>query len=356
MMLLMTESFSKLSTAFSEGKHETKSEWPKFNGDAKRFRSWYLGIMTQISLPPWQEFYDSVTHDIVSTMSNSSILALEGSAYKNFVSRKHLRANGLLLLEKLVQTYKPRNVPGIIAAKTVHQSNRCTPVSSDQNAEPENHQKKVREWFLNPNKFCREIEACQLCYPGKCIYHLVKSQPTEKCGVKKECEEIIAGHKTNKSSQSTSSSTGQLRHITEEDFVDAAADEDVCENEIDSNDTNEDSLLYFSRLSKHYLRLVKNYNPNAHSRHPVDHPVIADSGANYHMFREREFFHVLTPARGSVILGDGKTTVKIEGVGTVRCKIGPNMLDIPNVRFVPGLSESIYSLHQHIKTPNHGLE
>jgi hypothetical protein len=170
----------------------------------------------------------------------------------------------------------------------------------------------------------------------------VKSHPTEKCGVKKECEEIIAGHKTNKSSQSTSSSTGQLRHITEEDFVDAAADEDT--------------LLYFSRLSKHYLHLVKNYNPNAHSRHPVDCPVIADSGANYHMFRDREFFHVLTPARGSVILGDGKTTVTIEGVGTVCCKIGPNTLDIPNVRFVPGLSESIYSLHQHIKTPNHGLE
>jgi len=255
MMLLMTESFSKLSTAFSEGKHETKSEWPKHNGDAKRFRSWYLGIMTQISLPPWQEFYDSVTHDIVSTTSNSSlngklysklILALEGLAYKNFVSRKHLRANGLLLLEELVQTYKPRNVPEIIAAKTVefwgtlkrlpgesidayydrfqeiledleeaeepiatkaairqfiftlgpefeniqnnfrinnlpaewntqhwptllslcrdnynsvkfHQSNRRTPVSSDQNAERENHQKKVREWFMNPNKFCREI-------------------------------------------------------------------------------------------------------------------------------------------------------------------------------------------------------
>jgi len=38
-----------------------------------------------------------------------------------------------------------------------HQSNRRTPVSSDQNAERENHQKKVREWFMNPNKFCREI-------------------------------------------------------------------------------------------------------------------------------------------------------------------------------------------------------
>jgi hypothetical protein len=31
-------------------------------------------------------------------------------------------------------------------------------------------------------------------------------------------------------------------------------------------------------------------------------------------------------------------------------------LEIPNVRFVPGLSESIYSLHLHIKTPSHGLE
>jgi len=47
------------------------------------------------------------------------ILALEGTAYKNFVSRKHLRANGLRLLEELVQTYKPRNVPEVIASKTV---------------------------------------------------------------------------------------------------------------------------------------------------------------------------------------------------------------------------------------------
>ena len=128
MILMMTESFSKLSTAFSESKGDTKTEWPKFNGDTKKFRSWYLGVMTQLSLHPWQELYDPVTHDVVTSTQNSTlngklyakvILALEGSAYKNFISRKHLRANGILLLSELVQTYKPRNVPEMIAAKTV---------------------------------------------------------------------------------------------------------------------------------------------------------------------------------------------------------------------------------------------
>ena len=43
-------------------------------------------------------------------------------------------------------------------------------------------------------------------------------------------------------------------------------------------------------------------------------------------------------------------------MGTVKCQIGNQTLIIPNVRFVPDLSESIYSLFIHIKTPNHGLE
>jgi len=128
MMLLMTESFNKLSTVFSEGKQETKAEWPKFSGDSKKFRAWYLGILTQLSLPPWQELYDSIRHDVVDSTQNASlngklyskiILALEGSTYKNFVSRKHLHANGVSLLAELVQTYKPCNVPELITAKTV---------------------------------------------------------------------------------------------------------------------------------------------------------------------------------------------------------------------------------------------
>jgi hypothetical protein len=128
MMFMMVQSFSKLSTVLSESKQESKSEWPKFAGEQKKFRDWYLSIMTQLSLSPWNEFYDSVSNDVISTTTNSTlngklysklILSLEGKALKHAVSRKHLRANGLLLLSELVKTYKPTNVPEVIAAKTV---------------------------------------------------------------------------------------------------------------------------------------------------------------------------------------------------------------------------------------------
>jgi len=58
------------------------------------------------------------------------------------------------------------------------------------------------------------------------------------------------------------------------------------------------------------------------------YPMIVDSGANFHMFCEREFLESLTPATGHVILGDGTTTLEIKGIGTVRYMIGPNMLRI----------------------------
>jgi hypothetical protein len=454
MMMMMTESFTKLSTALTDSKQDVKAEWPKFGGDSRNFRSWYLGIMTQLSLPPWQALYDPFRQDVVITTQNSSlnaklyskiILALEGAAYKNFVSRKHLRANGILLLEELAQTYKPRNVLEIIAAKTIefwgqmwrnptesidayydrfhelledladaeepiapraairqfiftlgpefesirnkfcinnlppewrtqswptlptlcrnyynsvkaHISNRRpTNSGQDQNFDHEAHQHQVRTWFMNPVKYCQEIAACQNRYPGRCIYHLARSHPTEKCGVKKECDEKRAGRKNN-TGTNNSSITGQLRHLTEESFVDAES-EAVVNSDIDStNDTNEDALLYFARLSKHYFCIVKQSNMVDVSRHSMAYPVIADSRANYHMFRDKEFVTTLTPAKGHVILGDGVTTITIHGVGTVTCKIGSHTLEIPNVRFVPGLSESIYSLHLHIKTPSHGLE
>jgi hypothetical protein len=50
----------------------------------------------------------------------------------------------------------------------------------------------------------------------------------------------------------------------------------------------------------------------------MDYPIITDSGANFHMFRDREFFLSLSPATGQVILGDGKTTLPIQGVGTIK--------------------------------------
>ncbi len=74
------------------------------------------------------------------------------------------------------------------------------------------------------------------------------------------------------------------------------------------------------------------------------------------MFHEREFFEFIHPATGYVILGDEKTKVPIQGIGTVKMKIANNVLTIPEVRYIPGLSESIYSLSLHIRTPLHGLK
>jgi hypothetical protein len=128
MMLLLSESFSKLSTALGDQKQDTKTEWHKFSGDGKKFRGWYLGIMAHISLPPWKDLYDPVRNDVVTSTKNTLLngklyskilLSLDGTAYQNFVSRKHLRADGIRLLQELVQTYKPKNVPEVIAAKTV---------------------------------------------------------------------------------------------------------------------------------------------------------------------------------------------------------------------------------------------
>jgi len=124
--MILTDSFSKLSSALSE-KSDSKSDWPKFSGDTKKFRSWYLAIMAQLSLPPWMELYDEAKHDIKTTTTNVSLngklyskllLALDGSALQSVVSKKYLRANGISLLQDLIQTYKPKKVPEIIAAKT----------------------------------------------------------------------------------------------------------------------------------------------------------------------------------------------------------------------------------------------
>ncbi len=88
----------------------------------------------------------------------------------------------------------------------------------------------------------------------------------------------------------------------------------------------------------------------------MDYPIIVDSGANYHMFREKEFFTSLVPAQGKVVLRDGKTTLDIHGIGQIKCMIGPNTLIIDNVRHVPDLAQSIYSLFLHIKQQQHGIQ
>jgi len=218
-----------------------------------------------------------------------------------------------------------------------------------------NHQKKVRLWFLNPTKYCKEIEKEQEKHPDKCIFHLSSSHPTATCNVKLECDKIRVS-KTS-SSTLTSGTTGQLRHITEEDFVDAASfEENAIDVDSQANDTKEDGLLYFARITNHYLRLAR-ASPMFSSppRHHMKFPVIADSGANFHMFKEQAFFTKILPATGRVILGDGKTNLSVQGIGTVRCLVDGKELFIENVRYIPDLSESIYSLFQHIQLPGHAL-
>jgi len=122
MLQMLNDMFSKLSTVLSDAKTSTKSEWPKFSDEVSKFKEWYLAIMAQLSLPPWTPLYDPVKNDIVSTTTETSLngklyakllVCLEGQAMKNMISRKHLCANGLSLLQELHHMYKPKNVPKV---------------------------------------------------------------------------------------------------------------------------------------------------------------------------------------------------------------------------------------------------
>jgi hypothetical protein len=216
---------------------------------------------------------------------------------------------------------------------------------------------KVKMWFLNPTKYFKEIEMEQNHHPGKCIYHLSKSYLTEDCNVQKECLKLLATSKGNTKPVS-SSTMGQLHHIQEETFEDAVSEDlPVVDTLVDcSNDTKEDSLYYFACLTNHYLHLVQNSSSGSVAlRHPMKYPIIADSGANFHMFKEKIFFETLLPASGMVLLRDGQTSLPIKGIGTVKCILGDNILTNQGVQYIPDLAESIYSLLLHIKHPGHGL-
>jgi hypothetical protein len=387
--------------------------------------------MAQLSLPPWNSLYDPIHNDIVSSTTNSSLngklyakllVWLKGQVMKNMISRKHLRANGIMLLQELHHMYKPKNVPEVIAAKTAEfwskmkrlptesvdvyynrfhalldevndhketvsksdairhfiftlgndfdsiQHNYCIdnlpstwkmddwltllilcrdyynsihpngpPSKSSSNVGESpftsrqdrlDHQKKVLLWFMNPSKFKNAIEAEQRKHSGKCIYHLSDTHQTPNCNIKKECDKILSEKQT---PNATTSSSGQLRHITEDSFEDAV-DTDVCENIVTDafcNDTNEESLQYFVQVSNHRLRLVR--NSDSSPRHSMQFPIIADSGANFHMFCDSAFFDSIRPMSGKVILGDGKTALDIKGVGTIQLKFGNNVITIDDV-------------------------
>ncbi len=114
--------------------------------------------------------------------------------------------------------------------------------------------KKVKDWFLHPAKYGKEIDAEKCKYPDKCIYYLSASHATDDCNIKKECDQLIIDQKSKTPSASTLGSNGQLRH-NKEDVLEDAVTEDVVDVVLDSYDTNQDVLYYFARMTNHYLHL-----------------------------------------------------------------------------------------------------
>jgi len=352
-VMMLAESFSKLSTLMVRDKstNDLKYEWPKFSGDTKSFKAWYLAILAQLSLPPWKDLYDASKKDIVKTTSNTIlngklyaklITCLVGSTLQSIVARTHLHYDDLSILHDLLETHQPLHIHEVIAAKTVQfwgntkrmanesvntyynhfkelfdeiqDADGNIPVKnavrhlifmlgsefepiqynyridnlpskwqtedwptnlvlchnfyhsvkpqgiqpsknnfSAHNVDRLTHQKKVKEWFLHPTIYCKEIASEQRKYPNKCIYHLSDSHCTDDCHIKK-CEKNGIEQKMKSTAASTAGSqTGQLCHIMEEHFVDAETDETPAAYESNSNDTNKGALLYFTRLSNHYL-------------------------------------------------------------------------------------------------------
>ena len=138
--------------------------------------------------------------------------------------------------------------------------------------------------------------------------------------MKKECDKIVHFKKSSSLSFNQPVKTRNLHHITEDIFEDAAEVivSDFQSEEVPDNDTNEDALLYFACVSRHYLHLVKSsLLNNVSPRHDMKYPVIADNGANFHILNDTEFFDFILPARGQVLLGDGKTFLLTKGIGSV---------------------------------------
>lgn len=121
-------------------------------------------------------------------------------------------------------------------------------------------------------------------FPEKCLYHLPKSHSTKDCHVKKECDRLCSSKNP---SGSTSASTGQLHHLTVDNFEDAVATDDSVDL-ADSipNDTNNTDLLYFACEMNHCLHLVRKIPGKALNTpcHPINFPIIDESGSIFHMF------------------------------------------------------------------------
>lgn len=97
MLAVLNDTFSKLSSvisdtstviqdtkqALTESKmSDSKMDWIKFSGNHKKFRSWYLVIMAQLSIAPWKDLYDPITNSVVKATTN---VTLNGKLYAKVI-------------------------------------------------------------------------------------------------------------------------------------------------------------------------------------------------------------------------------------------------------------------------------
>eukprot|EP00957_Ditylum_brightwellii_P095444 7269993-Ditylum_brightwellii.AAC.2 len=108
-------------------------------------------------------------------------------------------------------------------------------------------------------------------------------------------------------------------------------------------------------------KLIKPYLPHSHEIARAmntlksinyDHLVmILDSAATKHISGQKELFaslHIFPPDYNRyVILGDGKTKIKVAGIGDLILKIKDKIIELIGVVYIPDLSETLFSTLEH---------
>jgi hypothetical protein len=147
------------------------------------------------------------------------------------------------------------------------------------------HHNKVKQWSLNPTQFCHEMESKQK-YPSWQMYlPLSITHPTEECAVKKN---VVIYWWWNVREVPLCLLLLNLLGMYERGYILRYCFSWWCLWYWGAtNDTNKDDVYYFAWMTHHYLCLVKaSPTLSVYSRHQMKFPIITDSGANFHMFKE----------------------------------------------------------------------
>ena len=119
-----------------------------------------------------------------------------------------------------------------------------------------------------------------------------------------------------------------------------------------TNSNNENTTPYTNVTNISALTVLPSLEPT--NAYPM---VIADSGANRTMVNEIDFFqdNLSPPPPSAVVLLADNSSIPVLGIGTASCTDGTNSFTLPNVLYVPQLTDSLYSLQEHWRTPGHDV-